>query len=140
MKKLITVFVCLITYTAYAQTKNEKEILAVLNKQTTEGNKANIEAFMAGYWQSDSLMFIGKAGITYGYHNTLGNYKKNYGDTAQMGKLFFDILQIKKIAADYYFVVGKWFLKRSVGNVGGHYTLLFKKIKGRWLIIADHSS
>jgi hypothetical protein len=37
-------------------------------------------------------------------------------------------------------VVGKWFLKRNAGDVGGHYTLTFEKIKGEWVIIADHSS
>jgi ketosteroid isomerase-like protein len=95
---------------------------------------------MVGYWNDDSLMFIGKSGVTYGYNNTLNNYKKGYSDTAQMGKLVFDILQVKRISVDHYFVVGKWFLKRSVGDIGGHYTLLFRKIKGRWVIVADHSS
>ena len=45
------------------------------------------EKFMKGYWENDSLMFIGKSGVTYGYKNTLNNYKKNYPTTADMGKL-----------------------------------------------------
>jgi len=36
--------------------------------------------------------------------------------------------------------VGKWHLTRSIGDVGGHFTLLFKKVKNRWVIVADHSS
>ncbi len=95
---------------------------------------------MKGYWENDSLMFIGKSGVTYGWTNTLNNYKKGYPDTAAMGKLNFTLVQVKKLSAKYYHVTGKWFLKRSVGDVGGHYTLLFRKINGRWLIIADHSS
>jgi hypothetical protein len=85
-------------------------------------------------------MFIGKNGITYGYQNTLNNYKKNYSDTAKMGKLKFDILEVKRISGDAYFVVGKWYLKRLIGDVGGHYTLLFRKFKGKWCIVSDHSS
>ena len=85
-------------------------------------------------------MFIGKNGITYGYQNTLNNYKKNYSNTDKMGKLFFDILQVKKLSDEHYFIVGKWFLKRNAGDAGGHYTLVFRKIKGRWLIVSDHSS
>jgi hypothetical protein len=95
---------------------------------------------MNGYWQNDSLMFIGKSGVTYGWNNTLKNYKKGYPDTAAMGKLTFTLIQIKKLSKEYYHVTGKWFLKRSIGDIGGHYTLLFRKIKGRWVIISDHSS
>ena len=36
---------------------------------------------MKGYWNNDSLMFIGRNGVTYGYQNTLMNYKKNYPNT-----------------------------------------------------------
>ncbi len=123
-----------------AQNQDEKEILNILDKQTKAWNEGNIETFMMGYLPGDSLMFIGKNGVTYGYQSTMNNYKKNYSDTAQMGKLSFDILHLKKLSPEYYFVVGKWFLKRSVGDVGGHYTLIFQKIKGKWTIIADHSS
>jgi len=120
--------------------KDEKEITDLLNRQTVSWNKGNLEEFMSGYWNNDSLMFIGKSGVTYGYANTLNNYKKNYDSNEKMGKLFFDILKLKKLAPDYYWVLGKWFLKRSVGDIGGHYTLLFRKINGKWMIVADHSS
>ena len=48
-----------------------------------------------------------------------------------MGKLFFDLLKVKRLSADYYFVIGKWFLKRKAGDIGGIYTLLFRKINGQ---------
>lgn len=95
---------------------------------------------MNGYWKSDSLMFIGKNGVTYGYNKTLNNYRRNYPDTAAMGKLTFDILEVKRLSADHYFVLGKWMLQRSIGDLSGHYTLLFRKINGEWVIVADHSS
>lgn len=123
-----------------AQSKQERIILDILDKQTQAWNRGDLDAFMKGYWQNDSLMFIGKSGVTYGWTNTLNNYKKGYPDTAAMGKLTFTLIQVKKLSGKYYHVTGKWFLKRSVGDVGGHYTLLFKKIGGRWVIISDHSS
>ena len=132
---------CLTTTISRAQAgKDEKEIRDLMGRQTQAWNQGNLDAFMKGYWESDSLLFIGKSGVTHGYQNTLDNYKKGYSDTAKMGKLFFDILEVRKLSAEYYWVLGKWFLKRSVGDVGGHYTLLFRKIKGRWVIVADHSS
>ena len=123
-----------------AQVKDEKEIRNILQQQTVAWNKGDIDGFMKGYRNSDSLMFIGKSGVTYGYTNTLQNYKKNYPDADKMGRLAFDILQVKKLSDAYYFVVGKWFLKRNAGDIGGHYTLLFQKINGSWQIICDHSS
>jgi ketosteroid isomerase-like protein len=140
MKKILTAICLLLTLASGAQSKNETAIRQILDEQTKAWNKGDIDGFMKGYWKNDSLMFIGKSGITYGWQNTLNNYKKGYPDTAAMGKLSFDILVIKSLSPEYYHVVGKWFLKRSIGDLGGYYTLLFRKIKGRWVIISDHSS
>jgi ketosteroid isomerase-like protein len=129
-----------VTKHALAQDKDDQTIRKVLSDQTIAWNKGNIEDFMKGYWNNDSLMFIGKNGVTYGYQNTLMNYKKNYNSADAMGTLSFDLIKVQRLSPEYYFVVGKWHLKRSIGDVGGHYNLLFRKINGSWVIIADHSS
>ena len=128
------------TYSLFAQSKDEMEVRRILALQTKEWNDGNIPAFMNTYWKSDSLMFVGKTGITYGWQKTLDNYKKNYPDAAAMGKLKFDLLEVKRLSSGYFFVVGKWHLTRSIGDIGGIFTLLFRKVANRWLIIADHSS
>jgi len=125
---------------ANAQSKDESAIRNILAAQTENWNKGNLEKFMEGYWHSDSLMFIGKSGVTYGYQNALKNYQVGYSDTVQMGKLHFELVSLKPVEKDHYFVVGKWFLERTIGNLNGVYTLLFKKINGQWFIIVDHSS
>jgi ketosteroid isomerase-like protein len=125
---------------SYAQSKDELVIRGILSSQITAWNNADLQKFMQGYWQNDSLKFIGKSGITYGWKQTLENYKKNYPDTAAMGKLAFDLLEVKRLSALYFFVVGKWRLSRSIGDLNGHFTLLFKKINNKWVIVADHSS
>jgi ketosteroid isomerase-like protein len=122
-----------------AQT-DEQKIRNILQEQTESWNKGDLRDFMKGYWKNDSLMFIGKSGVTYGWENTLQNYIKGYPDSEQMGKLEFNIIKVEKVSADAYFVVGKWHLIRSVGDLKGHYTLLFRRIKGEWKIVADHSS
>lgn len=95
---------------------------------------------MKGYWNSDSLLFVGKNGPKYGYRTTLENYRKSYPDTTVMGKLQFTILKVEALSPDCYFVLGKWQLRRTIGDVSGHYTLIFRKIRGEWVIVADHSS
>lgn len=119
---------------------NIKAIQSILQNQTAAWNKGDLKAFMEGYWENDSLVFIGKTGPTYGYKNTLDNYKKNYPDASHMGKLHFDIVSIKSLNINHYFVIGKWFLQRSVGNVNGVFTLVIRKTKDGWKIISDHSS
>lgn len=123
-----------------SQSRDERMILSILDKQTQAWNTGNLENFMIGYMESDSLMYIGKGGVTYGYQSTLNNYKRNYAGPEKMGQLRFDILHLKRLGRKHYLVVGKWFLKRTAGDVGGHYTLTFEKRKGQWVIIADHSS
>jgi hypothetical protein len=141
-KFILIVLVGILPVALHAQSddKDKQQILNLLQRQSADWNRGDIEGFMVGYWNNDSLMFIGQSGVTYGYQKTLANYKKNYSDTAQMGKLSFNILHVKKLSPEYYYVIGKWFLKRSVGDVGGHFNLLFRKINGQWVIIADHSS
>lgn len=123
-----------------AQQSDEAIIRKMLADQTVEWNKGNLETFMQGYWKNDSLLFVGKNGPSYGFQNALNNYRKGYPDTTAMGKLSFDILRVTRLSPDYYFVLGKWMLKRSRGDLNGQYTLLFRKISGQWVIVADHSS
>ncbi len=137
---LLVVFLAIITLHCSAQNKDVQRIKSILAAQTKQWNIGNIDSFMHGYWQSDSLLFIGSKGPKYGYKTTLDNYKKSYPDTAHMGKLLFDIVDVKKLSTEYYFVVGKWHLQRSIGDVSGMYTLLFRKINGHWVIVVDHSS
>jgi ketosteroid isomerase-like protein len=140
MGKSLAVLFLFIAFATHAQQREEAQIKSLLTTQTKAWNRGDLEGFMQTYWKSDSLMFIGKNGIKWGWQATLDNYKKGYPDTTAMGKLSFDILVIKKLSPDYFYVVGKWMLARTIGDLSGHYNLLLRKIKGRWVIVADHSS
>ena len=140
MKPLLFAFVLLLGTAATAQTSDETAIRGLLQTQTKAWNAGDLEGFMQTYWHSDSLLFIGKSGVTRGWQMTLDNYKKNYPDKAAMGTLSFDIIQVKKLSENYYHVIGKWTLQRTADAPSGHYTLLLQKIKGEWKIISDHSS
>lgn len=140
MKKILTTIAILCSILTQAQSKEEQAIRNILTAQESAWNKGDLNAFMIGYWENDSLVFIGKNGPKYGYNNTLANYKKNYPDLSYMGNLHFEIQSMKALNKDYYFLIGKWQLTRKIGDAGGYFTLLFKKINGKWNIIADHSS
>jgi uncharacterized protein (TIGR02246 family) len=140
LKLLFTTILFVSAFISQAQSKDEQQIRNLLQTQVEAWNRGDLEAFMQTYWKSDSLMFIGKNGIKWGWDETLANYKKSYPDTAAMGKLSFNIIQVKRLSVMYCYVVGKWMLTRSIGDLSGHYDLLLRKIKGKWVIISDHSS
>ncbi len=142
MKKFLLLLISFYCFVVNAQTSaDKKQILDILDRQTRAWNDGKVIDFMNGYWESDSLMYIGKSGVTYGFNSTLERYKKNYPDKSTMGILKFDIIKVDFISRDACFIVGKWHLTRlEKGDVGGHYTLLWRKMKGKWVIVSDHSS
>lgn len=140
MRSYLLLLLLLTTAIVNAQENEASTIRAILDHQAAYWNQGNLEKFMEGYWHNDSLLFVGKNGPTYGYKQTLDNYRRNYPDTKAMGKLHFEGIHLKKLSPDYYFVLGNWFLQRQIGDIHGSFTLLIRKIGGHWQIIIDHSS
>jgi len=139
MKKLIPSFLLILT-SCFCYAQDRQAILTVMHKQELAWNRADIESFMQGYWKSDSLVFVGKTAPVYGWQTTLDHYKKRYPDKAAMGQLKFTIVQVKVLDATNAFVLGGWHLKRVKDDLGGYYTLWFRKINGEWKIVCDHTS
>ena len=137
---LLIILCCFSSLPGRSQSTDERQIRQILQQQTEAWNEGDLDRFMKGYWKNDSLMFIGKSGVTYGWQETLDNYRRGYPDRSAMGILSFQILKVERLATDRFFVVGRWHLKREVGDLSGHYTLIWKKINGTWVIVADHSS
>lgn len=134
-------FLLSVSNVSMAQTNQSiTEIEKVLNAQTKAWNEGDIEKYMEGYWHSDSLLFIGKNGVTKGWTATLERYKKSYPGKEGMGKLDFTILSEEKMGNELYLVIGKWHLQREKDELGGHFSLIWKNINGKWVIITDHSS
>lgn len=142
MKMFISIIFCFFSTLVYSQYNDEAAIRNVLATQAAQWNKGDIAGYMkAGYWQNDSLLFIGSSGPSHGYATTLAHYQKAYPDAAHMGTLHFDIINVRLLSSSYAFVTGKWALNRSAGDISGYFTLLFKKLAdGHWAIIEDHSS
>jgi len=117
-----------------------KEIETLMKNQEKAWNNFDIEGFMQYYWNNDSLMFVGKT-VTYGWKQTFENYKKNYSSKELMGVLTFKNIKVDVLSKSNVAVVGKWQITRSdATQVGGHYSLLWKKINGKWVIVRDHTS
>ena len=134
----VIVTILLVSASLTGQTDRDVEaVKALLISQSEAWNRGDIDAFMEGYWKSDKLLFTSGGGITEGWQNTLDRYKKGYPDRAAMGKLTFDILNVTKRSKKIISLNGKFTLEREKDRPTGYFLLLFQKIKGQWVIVAD---
>ena len=123
-----------------AQAKEVAAIQQLLKNQQVDWNNGDIEGFMQGYWNADSLVFVGKSGLTWGWEPVLNNYQKNYNSTEKIGKLYFDIFKIKILSKQSAYVIGKWKIDRKDNSTYGYFLLVCQKIKNKWKIVADHTN
>ena len=131
-------FSCMYSF-AQIEKGDVKTVSNNMKAQVLAWNKADIKGFMDHYWNSDSLMFIGSKGVTYGWQKTYDNYVKNYPNKEAMGVLNFTIIKTEQLSKTSVYIIGKWELEKEK-PAGGHFTLLWKKINNKWVIVSDHTS
>ncbi len=134
------VFCSIIDISAQESSKDFDQIKKILLEQQKNWNAGNIDSFMEAYWNSEELQFGGANGITRGWKQTLDQYKKGYPDRTAMGKLTFQIKDMTKHSRKVVSLTGSWDLERGNDNPGGHFLLIWKKFKGKWKIVVDHTS
>jgi len=125
---------------AAADAGSEAQIRAVLSEQQAAWNRADIAAFMKGYWSSPELTFAGSGGVTRGWQPVLERYRERYRDAQAMGHLEFSELEVRLLGKDAAFVLGRWRLKREKDEPGGVFTLVFQRFPEGWRIVHDHTS
>lgn len=127
--------------TETAATAAVRKMLAV---QDEAWNRGDIEGFMQHYWKSDSIRFAGGDSYRHGWQATLDSYKKGYPDPDAMGKLSFDLLEVREMSPDVVYVFGKWKLTRvnEAADKAPHglFTLIVERKDGAWVITRDHTS
>ncbi len=144
MKRVTRTLLCLAAVTIIASCQTNKEqakasIEAIMNQQAADWSNGNIEGYMNGYWKSDSLRFMGRKGITYGWTSTLEKYKNSYPTKEAMGELKFNYISFESIG-NSMLVIGKWTIVYPNDTIGGYYSLIWKQINGEWKIVLDHTS
>ena len=137
---LLFSFACTKKANTNLSAEDYKSIKVVLDSQVSAWNKGDIKTFMKGYWNSDSLRFIGRKGVRFSYKSVESNYLKNYNSIEKMGHLSFDSLLFTQISGENKIanVTGQWEIT-GANNAGGFFSLLFKKVEDDWKIIVDHT-
>jgi ketosteroid isomerase-like protein len=143
MKKWVFVLaMCLCGFAVYAQplTSTEKEYFTrQMADQQKAWNLGDIDGYMSYYWGSDSLIMVTKGQARMGWQNIRDNYEKKYPDAASMGILEYSDLYFYKLDKKKVFCSGSWKVTRKENSISGTFTLIWVKVKSRWVITMDHT-
>lgn len=117
-------------------------INTLLSNQEDAWNEGDINAFMEGYWNSDSLRFASGGNVRRGWQATLDRYLATYPDRATMGQLEFVDLEMRRLSPEWATVFGRFRLTREapLEDLTGLFTLMFEKRDNNWIIVSDHTS
>ncbi len=113
---------------------------AVLRAQADAWNRGEVDAFVDHYWHSPDVTFSSSGATTRGWEATVNRYRERYPTREKMGEISFDNLEITPLGADAALVLGQWRLDRDAEPVSGNFSIVFRNLDGRWVIVHDHTS
>jgi beta-aspartyl-peptidase (threonine type) len=116
-------------------------VLAVLREQEESWNRGDLEAFARGYLDSPNVTFFTGSTALRGHAALLERYRKRYASEGrEMGRLSFGELEVEVLSPTAAITRGRWRLKTSKEELGGLFTLVFRKSSSGWRIVHDHTS
>jgi beta-aspartyl-peptidase (threonine type) len=117
-------------------------VRAVLDRQVADWNKHDLDAFLAGYWNSPKLVFQSGGRRVDGWEPLRERYKTRYqAEGRSMGQLEFGGLDIEPLAPGVVLVRGTWRVTMPDGaQPHGLFTLVFRQFPEGWKIVHDHTS
>jgi|JI9StandDraft_2_1071091.scaffolds.fasta_scaffold261090_1 uncharacterized protein (TIGR02246 family) len=140
---VVAVVLCLVSNSKISVLGNDDELATKLKgivaAQKDAWNVGDFEKFMDAYWKSDKLTFSSGGKTRRGWKATLENYKKSYPDKATMGTLTFANMEVEALGPDVAMMLGEWKIEGEK-PANGNFSLVWRKIDGKWVIIHDHSS
>ncbi|MDZ4783290.1 MAG: DUF4440 domain-containing protein [Planctomycetia bacterium] len=112
----------------------------VLRTQEQAWNDGNLDGFMEHYWKSDALTFSSGGETTRGWTATLNRYQARYPTRETMGRLTLSEFEITPLGDSAALVLGGWQVARDSEPLAGNFSLVTRKIDGRWVVVHDHTS
>jgi uncharacterized protein (TIGR02246 family) len=121
--------------------KDRLAIAALFEEQKQAWNRGDLDGFMAGYERSDALVFTSGAQIRRGFEETDHRFRQRYGGKPEtMGKLDFELIEIRGLGADGAVVLGRWELRDTPQQGGGVFSVILERQSEGWKIVHDHTS
>jgi len=121
------------------------EIEEMLQASAASWNGGDLDGFLDDYWRSEGLTFSGGTGITRGWEDVRTRYLTTYwvpGNSRD--SLRFEDIEVTELGSEHALALGRYVLYRpdEGGRVSstGFFSLVLRKLEGRWKIVHDHSS
>lgn len=117
-------------------------ITALLQRQSVDWNRGDLDAFATGYKNSPEILFIGKT-VEHGYQGMLAGYKRHYPTRETMGILSFSQLEVQPLDPDFATCTGHFHLERTKAGGGaaeGYFLLVLEHTGSGWKIVRDDTS
>jgi ketosteroid isomerase-like protein len=114
-----------------------RRVLETLNAQQEAWNRGDIRGFMDGYRNAQETTFVSGTNLKRGHREVLEGYLKNY-PAGRQGKLQFHIVEIRPVAADAAYVLGRYELAGDRLQTG-FFTLVLREVDGRFVVVHDHT-
>ncbi len=121
---------------------DRRAITTVLRDQADAWNRRDLDAFLRAYEPSEDLVFTSGGAIRRGFTATRDRYRERYAarDTSTMGRLAFELLEIRAVGRDGAVVLGRWSLTDTPLAGEGVFTLVLQRGSSGWRIVHDHTS
>jgi uncharacterized protein (TIGR02246 family) len=125
---------------AFGAAENDA-VVAVLEAQRDAWNRGDLDGYMAGYEHSPELVFTSGGNIRRGWEETRTKYEARYGaDPATMGRLEFEIDEVRGLSDRSAVVLGHWRLTETPQAGGGVFSVVLVRSDAGWRVVHDHTS
>ncbi len=127
---------------AFAAQEETASITSLLERQASDWNRGDLDAFAAGYKNSPDILFLGRT-IEHGYAGMLAGYKAHYPTREAMGILSFTELAVQPLDEHFATATGHFHLQRTAkggGDALGYFLLVLEKTTDGWRIVRDDTT
>lgn len=119
----------------------EERVAAALEASADAWNRGDLEGFMSFYLDSALTTYVGGTGLRVGYDAIRERYEPLFAPGADRDSLAFEELRVRPISPDVAVGTARWVLRDGGAVTGsGPFTLVLRRVEGRWKIVHDHSS
>lgn len=116
-------------------------VSSALDSSAAAWNRGDLSGFMAPYRASATMTYIGAPGLVVGHRALRQRYAPYFEPGAERDSLRFADLSTRPLGEDHALATGRWILHRGDRVTShGYFSLVLRKVEGRWKIVHDHSS
>ena len=121
------------------------EIQEMLGSSAASWNGGDLAGFLDDYRNSEELTFSGPTGVTRGWDDVRTRYLRSYwAPGVSRDSLRFEGIEVLPLGEEHALALGQYVLFRPEDNGAvastGHFSLVLRKLDGRWKILHDHTS